>query len=114
MPPAERESQLSSGGSGLPVIRVGDKTTHGGFVIEGIDDFKIDGVPVSGVGHKVVCPRCFGVHQIAEGSARTVVHGIPIATESMKTTCGALLIASQKRFCLDPSTILTSRTGQAA
>lgn len=41
-----------------PIIRVGDKTTHGGTVLEGFSSYDIDGRAAAGLGHKVGCPKC--------------------------------------------------------
>jgi len=43
----------------------------------------------------VECPLCKGSFPIIEGSESMKVQGIPIALEGMKTSCGAILIASQ-------------------
>jgi len=76
------------------IIRKGDRTDHGGVVIEGFEHTNFNGIPLAGVGHKVSCPRCNGVFAIAEGNASYKIGGIPVAVEGMKTTCGASLIAS--------------------
>ena len=76
-------------------IRVGDRTSHGGIVIQGFSEMRSYGKPVAGLGHEVSCPRCSGRHQIVEGVANFLVNGTPIALEGMKTSCGAVLFASQ-------------------
>lgn len=38
-----------------PVILKGDKTTHGGTVLNGFSDYTIQSIPVAGVGHLVAC-----------------------------------------------------------
>lgn len=55
----------------------------------------IHGKPAAGVGHKVHCPRCPGSTTIVEGAMNATMMGVSIAVEGMKTSCGALLIASQ-------------------
>ena len=50
-----------------PIIRVGDKTTHGGTVLEGFSSYDIDGRAAAGLGHMVDCPKCKGVFPIVEG-----------------------------------------------
>ena len=77
------------------IICKGDKTDHGGTVIEGISTYLIQGREASGKGHMVECPLCKGSFPIIEGSENMKVQGIPIALEGMKTSCGAILIASQ-------------------
>lgn len=76
-------------------IRVGDQTSHGGTVIQGFPEMQCYGKPVAGLGHAVTCPKCPGHHQIVEGVASFTFNGTPIALEGMKTSCGAVLIASQ-------------------
>ncbi|UQS88752.1 PAAR domain-containing protein [Pseudomonas chlororaphis subsp. piscium] len=79
----------------MDIIRLGDFTSHGGTVIEAFNQTDLNGKPMAGVGHKVVCPLCKGVFPISEGSALLDVGGIPVALNGMKTACGASLIASQ-------------------
>lgn len=74
---------------------MGDRTSHGGTVIEGHQFFIIHGKPVAGVGHRVTCPKCSGSHVIVEGAVNATMMGIRIAVEGMRTSCGAILIASQ-------------------
>jgi uncharacterized Zn-binding protein involved in type VI secretion len=79
-----------------PIIRVGDPTSHGGFVIEGFTNYLIDGRAAAGLGHLVTCPICApGIHSIVEGSDLFVVDGIPISYGGALTSCGASLIATQ-------------------
>lgn len=78
-----------------PVIRKGDKTSHGGVVLEGLDECIIEGQPIACKGHQVSCPLCLGVYVIAEGVSNYSLGGRKPALEGMKTTCGATLIASQ-------------------
>lgn len=42
------------------VIRKGDKTSHGGTVLEGLDNHPILGIGIACKGHKVTCPKCLG------------------------------------------------------
>jgi uncharacterized Zn-binding protein involved in type VI secretion len=77
------------------IIRQGDKTSHGGTVVEGHPFLIIHGKPAAGVGHKVYCPKCSGNIVIVEGAVNATMMGISIAVEGMKTSCGATLIASQ-------------------
>jgi uncharacterized Zn-binding protein involved in type VI secretion len=77
------------------IIRVGDRTSHGGIVVEGHQFLIIHGKPAAGVGHRVHGPKCSGSPVIVEGAMNTSMMGISIAVEGMKTSCGATLIASQ-------------------
>ncbi len=76
------------------IVRVGDRTDHGGTVIEGFGTTTSGGKPWAGVGHKVVCPRCKGAFPIIEGHAHITVDGIPVAMHGMRTACGATLLAT--------------------
>ncbi|MDH0091463.1 MULTISPECIES: PAAR domain-containing protein [Achromobacter] len=83
------------------IIRKGDKTDHGGLVLEGFEHANFNGRPVAGVGHMVSCPTCKGIFAIAEGSGAFNIGGVPIALQGMKTTCGASLIASNPNGAVD-------------
>ncbi|KWK54066.1 hypothetical protein WT81_18850 [Burkholderia stagnalis] len=86
------------------MICVGDTTTHGGRVLEGSATATIDGKPIAGVGHKVLCPQCKGVFPILPATGRKYPHNVDgreTAIEGMKTACGATLIASQSSATLD-------------
>jgi uncharacterized Zn-binding protein involved in type VI secretion len=85
------EENLMSG----EIIRQGDRTSHGGTVIEGSLYDICMGKPIAFVGHKVICPKCKGVFPIAQGAPSTTFYGKGVALAGMKTACGATLIASQ-------------------
>jgi hypothetical protein len=76
--------------------------------------------PVAGVGHRVSCPKCSGSHTIVEGATSFFVMGRNIAVEGMKTSCGAVLIASQQTDTVDvgggagPAGARAARTATAA
>ena len=76
------------------IIRVGDKTSHGGTVLEGHPQVTLLGQSVAGVGHRVSCPQCGGNPVIDEGTAAVTMLGVRVAVEGMKTSCGATLIGS--------------------
>jgi uncharacterized Zn-binding protein involved in type VI secretion len=78
------------------IIRLGDKTSHNGTVLEGYQDNICMGKPIAAVGHKVSCPKCPGTHTIVEGVRSFSVMGVSVAVEGMKTSCGAVLVASQQ------------------
>lgn len=84
-----------------PVILKGDKTTHGGTVLNGFSDYTIQGIPVAGVGHLVACPLCKGVFPIVQGYGGLTVNGIFVALEGHVTACGAKLIPSQHEEVVD-------------
>ncbi|MCG2585965.1 PAAR domain-containing protein [Massilia sp. TS11] len=59
---------------------------------------KLDGIPIAGIGHLVLCPQCKGNFPIAEGAATHYFGKLGTALDGMKTACGASLIASQQRM----------------
>jgi len=82
------------------IIRVGDRTDHGGFVLaSGAPSFKVADLAVALVGDPCSCPLpghagC----TIAEGNKRHRINGVPVAYEGHRTSCGAKLIASTGSF----------------
>ncbi|WP_186174571.1 PAAR domain-containing protein [Burkholderia gladioli] len=101
---------------GRAMICVGDTTTHGGRVLEGSSTATIDGKPIAGVGHKVLCPQCKGVFPILPATGRRYPHqiaGRDTAIQGMKTACGATLIASQSAMTLDDVGAGEAMTGGA-
>lgn len=80
-----------------PVIRLGDKTSHGGSVLEASAVTDSGGIGIARVGDKVSCPRPgHGTCPIVSGDASWIVDGQPVARQGDKTSCGAVLIASQQ------------------
>lgn len=77
------------------IIRLGDRTSHGGIVIEGSPADICMGKPIAFVGHKVQCPQCKGVFPIVEGALTTTFYGKGVALGGMRTACGAILLAGQ-------------------
>lgn len=88
--------------SARPIIRIGDTTSHGGSVLQGVNFYSIDGRAASGLGHMVSCPKCQGTFPIVEGVPSFTVDGIQLAVAGMRTSCGATLIASQDIAVLEP------------
>lgn len=80
---------------GKAVVCKGDKTSHGGTVIEGLSNATINGRQVACVGHKTICPKCKGSFPIIQGAKTHSFQDLNTAVEGMKTACGASLIASQ-------------------
>lgn len=77
------------------IIRAGDKTSHGGTVVEGSQTDICMGKPISFIGHMTHCPKCNGNYPIIEGVMTTTFYGKGVAVAGMKTSCGAVLLASQ-------------------
>ena len=77
------------------IIRQGDKTSHGGTVIEGSTVDTCHGKPIAYLGHKTSCPQCKGIYPIVERAPVTTLYGKGVALAGMKTACGAVLVAGQ-------------------
>jgi uncharacterized Zn-binding protein involved in type VI secretion len=87
--------QMKGCGMAGPLIRKGDKTSHGGAVLEASAHSDIAGIGIARVGDKVSCPK-HGNNAIAGGDATLIVDGKPAARHGDKTACGATLIAGQQ------------------
>ncbi|MFD4836037.1 PAAR domain-containing protein [Achromobacter sp. NPDC058515] len=87
---------------GRLIVRIGDRTSHGGTVLQGFPFHNIEGRAAAGMGHMVDCPQCKGSFPIVQGVPSFSVDGVPVAVEGMQTACGAVLIASQNIAVLDP------------
>jgi len=83
---------------GKPIILMGDKTDHGGVVIEGAPNSDIDGKRIARVGDKVTCPKkgCHSPTVIVSGDPTCLMDDKPVARHGDKTACGATLIATQQ------------------
>ncbi len=80
-----------------PLIRLGDKTSHGGVVIEATGSSFTGNIAFARVGDKVACPRSgHGVCPIVTGDSSLIIDGRAAARDGDKTACGASLIASQQ------------------
>lgn len=78
-----------------PLIVLGDKTSHGGSVIEASPNSDSGGKGIARVGDKATCPK-HGPNPIVSGDATLIVDGKPAARNGDKTACGATLIAGQQ------------------
>jgi len=80
-----------------PVIRLGDKTSHGGVVLTASPLSDSGGIPIARVGDMVACPLPGHTpSMIVSGDPTMIVDGKPVARNGDKTSCGASLIASQQ------------------
>ena len=86
-----------------PFIVLGDKTDHGGVVIEASAVTSASGKGLARVGDKVACPRRGhgDATVIVSGDPTMTVDGRPVARHGDKTSCGATLIAGQATL-VDP------------
>ncbi|EKY3995816.1 TPA: PAAR domain-containing protein [Enterobacter roggenkampii] len=77
------------------IIRIGDKTTGGGLVMDGSKKMKFAGIGVARKGDPVSCPILgHSPSFIAEGHPTMKDNGVPVAFHGYKCTCGCTLIAS--------------------
>lgn len=79
---------------GRGVVRLGDKTTHGGEVISAAQDFTVLGKRVAVEGDSTYCPQCKGKYPIQPGSDTHKHHGKRVAYHQDPSACGAKLISS--------------------
>ena len=80
--------------NGRGVIRIGDKTTHGGEVTSAAHDFTVLGKQVALEDDSTFCPRCKGTFSIHPGDDTHKHHGKRVAYDQDVTACGAKLISS--------------------
>lgn len=83
------------------IVCKGDKTTHGGEVIEGIEWAICEGRQIAKIGCMTYCPKCGGNFPIIEGADAHTFAGEGTALHNMLTACGARLIASQDFMMVD-------------
>ncbi|WP_322044891.1 PAAR domain-containing protein [Paraburkholderia sp. J67] len=73
------------------VARLGDKTDHGGEVVQASPTLTHMGIRVALDGHLVECPKCGDLFPIIATGTRT--HGgVRVAFLGDKTACGATLV----------------------
>jgi uncharacterized Zn-binding protein involved in type VI secretion len=81
---------------GRPFIVLGDKTDHGGEVIEASGATETHGKRIARVGDKVTCPKKgHSTSEIVTGDPSMIIDGKAAARHGDKTACGATLISSQ-------------------
>jgi uncharacterized Zn-binding protein involved in type VI secretion len=79
-----------------PLIVLGDKTSHGGVVVEASAESSVNNIRIARLGDKVACPiPGHGVCPIVTGDPTFLVDGKPAARAGDTTACGAQLIPSQ-------------------
>ncbi|MTV56233.1 PAAR domain-containing protein [Pseudoduganella buxea] len=80
---------------GLPIVRLGDMTSHGGRVVTASPTHTILGIGIARVGDKLICPMPgHGVSVIVEGAANFLIGGRKVALHGHRGACGCTLIAS--------------------
>ncbi|HEX7983800.1 MAG TPA: PAAR domain-containing protein [Duganella sp.] len=79
----------------LPIVRFGDKTSHGGTVITASRTHSIGGIGIARAGDEIACPMPgHGVNVIVEGASTYLVGGRMVALHGHKCACGCTLISS--------------------
>lgn len=81
---------------GRGVIRLNDKTDHGGHVISTSSETIVMGRAAALVGDKTFCPQCKGEFPIKPNSSGAKHKGTAYAYHGDMTACGAHLITSLK------------------
>ncbi|WP_133678710.1 PAAR domain-containing protein [Paludibacterium purpuratum] len=77
-----------------PVIRLGDPTSHGGYVVSASGTIAY-GKQIACMGDRVMCPKPGHENcMIAEGSEFWKIYGRPAALDGHKTSCGAVLLST--------------------
>jgi uncharacterized Zn-binding protein involved in type VI secretion len=79
---------------GRGVIRLNDKTDHGGQVISASSGTTVMGVVAALQGDMTHCPKCKGNFAIKPDRAGARHEGKPYAYDADVTECGAKLITS--------------------
>lgn len=84
------------------MIVLGDKTDHGGEVIEASGVTDTHGKRIARVGDKVQCPKKgHGTTEIVAGDITMLIDGKAVAYHGCKTSCGAMLISGQSVTTVD-------------
>lgn len=79
----------------LAIVRLGDKTTHGGAVISASPIHTVRGIGIARMGDMVACPMAgHGTNPIIEGSMVFSIEGRRVALHGHHSACGCALIAS--------------------
>jgi uncharacterized Zn-binding protein involved in type VI secretion len=79
---------------GRGVIRLNDKTDHGGHVINAASGTTVMGVVAALQDDMTYCPKCKGNFAIKPDGVGARHQGKPYAYDGDKTECGARLITS--------------------
>ncbi|BEV17677.1 PAAR domain-containing protein [Herbaspirillum sp. DW155] len=79
----------------LPIIRLGDATSHGGNVISASPTHTLHGIGIARVGDLVSCPqKGHGTNPIIEGAPTYLIGGRMVALQGHRSACGCTLISS--------------------
>lgn len=79
----------------LPIVRLGDSTSHGGKVISASVTHLIDEIGIARVGDMITCPQVgHGINIIVEGCPTYLIGGRMVALHGNRCACGCTLISS--------------------
>ena len=79
----------------LPIVRLGDVTSHGGKVISASSTHFIHGIGIARVGDKITCPISgHGINSIVQGATTYQIGGRMVALHGHLCACGCALISS--------------------
>nr|WP_315219350.1 PAAR domain-containing protein [uncultured Duganella sp.] len=79
----------------IPIVRLGDVTSHGGSVVSASPTHRIGGLGIARMGDQVSCPiPGHGVNIILEGATTYLIAGRMVALQGHKCACGCALISS--------------------
>lgn len=74
--------------SGKPAARIGDKTAHGGVIVEGSPTVTIGGRPAARIGDNHTCPKDHhGGGPISTGSTTVLINNKPAARITDEAVC---------------------------
>lgn len=79
---------------GKGVVRLGDKTTHGGSVLTAASGTVVKGKPAALAGDMTWCPQCKGAYPIQSGNSGNRHGGKQYVYAGDSTACGAKLLSS--------------------
>jgi uncharacterized Zn-binding protein involved in type VI secretion len=79
----------------LPIVRLGDPTSHGGKVVTASLTHTISGIGIARVGDSVLCPvPGHGANPIVEGAPTFLIGGRMVALHGHHSACGCSLIST--------------------
>ena len=79
----------------LPIIRLGDPTSHGGKVVSASLTHLLNGIGIARAGDLVACPvPGHGINPIVGGAATYLIGGRMVALQGDHSVCGCTLIST--------------------
>lgn len=95
IPVGSEEYTEKDGNMALPVVRLGDVTSHGGTVLTASSTHSISGIGIARVGDRLACPLPgHGMNVIIEGAPTFLIGGRMVALHGHRGACGCTLISS--------------------